>query len=363
MVSDSDVQPGTLLRRRADGAWGIVTPHLDGTVAPDYCTVVLPEDLSGTNVRIVPRVMMNRLWERAVVLPGGGSSLGAVPTGRAVILADLEGITGVPNDEHAVTPAEETGGVRTPLYAAACRAMTLDVLMALAGVRAAGATDVVLADSHWYDTNLRDEDFDVPVVRGSQAALRAAQGAVAALLIGWHAQAGTPCACLPHTYTDRIARLCIDGQAMGEIGMLARLLAHHGTPVVLVCGDAAAVEELHHEGPALRTARTVVTKTVDDQGVAHHRPVDAARASIVVEAFRAIRDRANATTLPELAEHRPGRFEVTLQTGFDGLTDPEAERIGPATYRIQGTTILESYAAFQRFVDRLPAHGAAPLAR
>ncbi|WP_426916574.1 M55 family metallopeptidase, partial [Staphylococcus arlettae] len=81
------------------------------------------------------------------------------------------------NDEAAVTPAEETGGVRTPVYAAACAAMTQDVQWAIAGARAAGAQEIIVADSHWYDTNLLDEDFDDPVVRGSQAALRAMDGA------------------------------------------------------------------------------------------------------------------------------------------------------------------------------------------
>ncbi|MFC7634544.1 M55 family metallopeptidase [Paraburkholderia humisilvae] len=46
--------------------------------------------------------------------------------------------------------------------------------------------------------------------------LRATEGADAAILVGWHAKAGTPRACLPHTYTERIKRLTIDGREVGE---------------------------------------------------------------------------------------------------------------------------------------------------
>lgn len=275
-------------------------------------------------------------------------------TGRVVIMADMEGITGVPNDESAVTPAEETGGVRTPEYEAACRQMTLDVQMAVAGARAGGAQEIIVADTHWYDSNLQDEDFDVPVVRGSHAALQAMEGAAAAMLVGWHAKACTPRACLPHTYTERIKRLAIDGLEVGEIGMLTRLIASYGVPVVLMTGDFAACQEVH-------AALTVTTKLVDEAGAVDHWRAQAVRSNIAVTALMAIH---NLHYLNEaLPGHHPGQFEVEVFPQYAVASKTEAMLLPSGAYQINGTDIRASYSAFQQFVDRLPGVGSAPPAR
>jgi D-aminopeptidase len=338
---------GELVQTR-DGQRGIVVPNIDGA-APHWTSVMdLREHDEPGSVLAGHAEAMASDW--IAVEPDRR-------IGRVVILADMEGITGVPNDEAAVTPAEETGGVRTPVYAAACAAMTQDVQWAIAGARAAGAQEIIVADSHWYDTNLLDEDFDDPVVRGSQAALRAMDGADAAMLIGWHAKAGTQKACQPHTYTDCIKRLTIDGREVGEIGMLTRLIASYGVPVVLVTGDMAAHKEVQADEPGAKSAMTVVTKCVDDQGTAElwYR-----RNEIAGYAYQAVRALADHVTL---AGHHPGRFEVELFPEYRVAADDEVELLDSGVYRIKATGIRESYAAFQRFVDRLPVAGVAPLAR
>jgi len=292
-------------------------------------------------------------WEAVEVSP---------KIGRVVIMGDMEGVSSVPNDDAAVTPAEETGGVRTAAYAEACRAMTLDVQMAVAGARAAGTQEIIVADSHWYDSNLSDDDFDVPVVRGSQAALRAMEGADAAMLIGWHAKAETARACLPHTYTDRISALKIDGRELGEIGMLFRLIASYGVPVVLVSGEEAARAEVLSDLEGVRSARIVVTKSVDEIGQVKFRHQTEIWREIVGEAFGAISSLAQQGR-GHLVDHQPGQFEVVVRPQFTVEADVDAERLDSVTYRIRAEDIRSSYAAFQRFIDRLPSPGAAPMAR
>lgn len=343
----TNLRIGTLLQNR-DGSRGFVVPNT-ADAPPHWASVMhLGEDDGPGSVLSSHRGRMASEW--IPVEPPG-------KVGRVVIMADMEGITGVPNNDVAVTPAEETGGVRTPEYAGACRAMTLDVQWAIAGARAAGAQEIIVADSHWYDTNLLDEDFDVPVVRGSQAALRVMEGADAAMLIGWHAKAGTPRACLPHTYTDRIKRLMIDGREVGEIGMLTRLISSYGVPVVLVTGDLAAHEEVQSDEPGVKSAVTVVTKRVNEQGVAEfwYR-----RNEIAGYAYQAIRALVGDVVL---ACHQPGQFEVDVFPEFRVASDEEAELVDTGMYRITATGIRESYAAFQRLVERMPAAGIQPLAR
>ena len=268
-----------------------------------------------------------------------------VDAGTVVIMSDMEGISGVPATWAAVTPAEETGGVRTAIYADSCRNMTLDVQFAVAGARAAGASTIIVADSHWHDSNLADADFDVPIVRGSMAALQAMQGADAAMLIGWHARAGSAKACLPHTYTERVARLSIDDREVGEAGMLARLAAGQGVPVVLVSGDQAACDEVKSDW----NCRTVTSKQMRN-GELVQREALQVRREILAGAIAAIGDISSAAR-PVCS---PGRFDVAVRPGYEVVADADAictER----GYRIEKSTICDTYGAFQRFIERLPA--------
>ncbi|TAM97362.1 MAG: hypothetical protein EPN45_19320, partial [Rhizobiaceae bacterium] len=181
------VQIGSLVRDRASGTPAIVIPTIDQWSAPMVSVMFLNEDSWPASLMTSAEKTFLEHYDFLEVPKG---------VGRVVILADMEGATGVPNDWAAVTPAEVAGGERTEAYSSACRAMTLDVLMAVAGARAAGAREIIVADSHWNDTNLVDEDFDCVVLRGSNAAIRAMKGADAVMLVGWHARAGAVAAYL-----------------------------------------------------------------------------------------------------------------------------------------------------------------------
>src|SRR5215207_7523197 len=113
------VKVGALVR--GAGAIGVAVPGAwdDAEDGMASVLVLVLEDPEVGPVRActgltLPQADLER-WE--VIQPKAG-------LGRVVIMADMEGITGVPNDEAAVTPAEETGSIRTAAYAAACQAMT-----------------------------------------------------------------------------------------------------------------------------------------------------------------------------------------------------------------------------------------------
>ena len=60
---------------------------------------------------------------------------------RVYIVTDLEGVAGVHDIENWCEPA-------SPNYARAKELLTLEVNAAIAGFRAAGATDILVADGH-----------------------------------------------------------------------------------------------------------------------------------------------------------------------------------------------------------------------
>src|SRR5712691_10235508 len=74
-----------------------------------------------------------------------------------------------------------------------------------------GATEILIADSHWNFDNLIPEELHegATLLRGTPRGFSMMEGldtsADAALFIGYHARAGTPHAILDHTYSGTIA--------------------------------------------------------------------------------------------------------------------------------------------------------------
>ncbi len=163
---------------------------------------------------------------------------------KIYISVDMEGIAGVSHEE-ATDPYAATMAAD---YAAARRLMLGATNAAIRGARAAGATRVVVNDSHWHMRNLDPEglEHDAELATGSpkpEAMVDGVAGFDAALFIGYHAMAGTAPATIDHTYNDTIHGVRLNGTAVGEIGLNAALAGWHGVPVVLVTGDQAACAE------------------------------------------------------------------------------------------------------------------------
>lgn len=252
---------------------------------------------------------------------------------KIVILADMEGATGVSPSRASVTPPS-VGAALSEGYAASCRNMTTDVLAAIAGARAGGAQAIVVADFHWDNNNLDAAriEAEATLVRGSLAGIAEMSDADAVMIIGAHARAGTAMAFHPHTYADWICELRIDGVSVGEVGMLARLAAHQGAPVIAVSGDAAACQEAWDE---LR-CRVASTKTMAANGEAFYQSRLSATAAIARASYEAVKALASGQGF-SLPTTSPGSFDVVTKT---------------SVHRIDGGNILTSYREFQAFADQ-----------
>ena len=137
---------------------------------------------------------------------------------RVYISVDMEGVAGVVHEDQTnpIDPrcAGEYGRFR--------RLMTAEANAAVEGALAAGATRVVVNDSHWEMRNLLAEELHpaAELVSGSTKPRSMLEGIDAgfdaACFIGYHAQAGTAHAILDHTYTDRIFQVRLNGVAVGD---------------------------------------------------------------------------------------------------------------------------------------------------
>ena len=179
---------------------------------------------------------------------------------RVYISADIEGITGLVSWSQCSRPDGKSFD-----YAFARRMMTHDVNAAIRGARAAGATEIVLKDSHGNSKNLLLDEVE-PGVRlvsghgsGTDGMMQGIDADCAcALLVGYHAMAGALGGVMEHTITGGVHRLWVNGTECGEIGLSAGVAGRMGIPLVMVSSDAAGCAEAAALIPGVETAVTKV---------------------------------------------------------------------------------------------------------
>src|SRR2546426_171980 len=138
---------------------------------------------------------------------------------RTYISIDMEGIAGV---AHESRPAPTTPAAAAE-YGRFRRLMTSEANAAVEGAVAAGATRVLVNDSHWFMRNLVVEELHqaAELLSGDPKPHSMVQGIDggfdAALFIGYHARAGTRNAILDHTYADRIHEVRLNGRPHGDV--------------------------------------------------------------------------------------------------------------------------------------------------
>lgn len=156
---------------------------------------------------------------------------------RIFISVDIEGISGV------TTGAETSPGGHD--YETARRWMTADTNAAIAAAFEAGATRVLVNDSHGGMNNLLLDELDprAEVIRGWLKPLGMMQGIEqgwdAAFFIGYHAEAGHGAGVLAHTINGaNFHTVRLNGRPVSEAELNAAIAGEFGVPVVLVTGDA-----------------------------------------------------------------------------------------------------------------------------
>jgi D-amino peptidase len=162
---------------------------------------------------------------------------------RVYVSVDLEGINGVVHSSQT-QPGE-------PGYERAVELMHRETNAVIEGALAAGATDVLVNDSHWDMRNLRIEQLHpkAQLINGWQKPFsmvsRVDDKAVEAVcFVGYHARAGHERGVLSHTYRAQVfLDVTLNGQPVGETGLNAALAGWYGKKIALVTGDDATCQE------------------------------------------------------------------------------------------------------------------------
>lgn len=186
---------------------------------------------------------MRRLFLAAFVLMALATSAAAQEKKLKVFISvDMEGVVGAVTGEQLGPAGFEYQRFR--------EFMTNETLAAIEAARRAGATEIVVADSHGNGQNLLIERFpkDVTIIRAwprPQAMMEGIDATFdAAILLAYHASTHSSRGVRAHTFSSAtLAGVSVNGTPASEALLSAAIAGHYGVPVVAISGDQAAVEE------------------------------------------------------------------------------------------------------------------------
>lgn len=177
---------------------------------------------------------------------------------RVYISTDIEGVTGLVSWSQCGKPLSQHYD-----WKFAREMYTHDVNAAIRGARAAGATEVVVKDSHNTNKNLLISELEpgTELISGYGAGMNGMMEGIdesfdAAMLVGYHAMAGTAGGLLEHALAGGLHRFWINGEEAGEIAASAGVAGAYGVPLVFISSDQAGCDEAKALLPSIGTYST-----------------------------------------------------------------------------------------------------------
>lgn len=250
---------------------------------------------------------------------------------RVYISVDIEGICTVVSGASTSVAGND--------YTRARRQMTAEANAAVLGALAAGATEIVLNDSHGSMTNLIPEELHpaAELIQGTPKPLMMMEGVDAgfdaAIFIGYHARMQQH-GILSHTISGgTVSNIYLNGQPLGETAINAAIAGYYKTPVVLVAGDNEVCQEAK---ATLGKVKTVAVKQAITRYSA--RSLHPAKACELIQASvtEALKD------LSQYQLYQPaGPYTFALQFIQAGQADAAA--MMPGTVRVDASTVSFSH--------------------
>jgi D-amino peptidase len=263
---------------------------------------------------------------------------------KVYISVDLEGVAGIADWEQCIAGGDD--------YALGRDLALGEVNAAIDGALEAGATGILVNDSHSFMRNLPPTELagHASYLSGRFKPLYMMEGLDAsydvALFLGYHAAMPTP-GILSHTYNPRaIANVTLNGTVTGEAGINALVAMHHGVPIEVITGDQYVGPEAAPFCPGIRA---IEVKTSMSRYAAEHLHPHIARQHIREGVFEAL---SNPSAAPPLV-HLPATLEVQLMspdmaeqaTWLSGV-----ERVTTTTVRFTDDDPLRLYRTFMTMV-------------
>ena len=177
---------------------------------------------------------------------------------RVLISVDMEGVVGTVTGDQLGPTGFEDGRFR--------EFMTREAVAAVTAAKAAGATDIIVADAHGNGENLLIELFppDVRIIRSWPRLLGMVAGVDqqvdAVMFIGYHASTNNVKGVRAHTFSSAsLTRVALNGVNVSEGSWAAAIAGHFNAPVIMISGDDAAIAEVRSAVGNIEAAETKKT--------------------------------------------------------------------------------------------------------
>lgn len=230
---------------------------------------------------------------------------------KVILLYDMEGVSGATSVRHTDFGAN-------PEYEEARKSLTADVNAAIAGLKAAGATEIIVVDGHGSGNTQgpdvleaelrppakmisRDRPFDIYMDSYDQSV-------DAIVAVAMHAGAGNPAGFLSHTYTIEDIQYKVNGTPFNETMIMAMGAARFGIPIIMVSGDDQLEKEVRRFLPWVKYAS-------GKRAVGRTKAEPFPREEVSRRIEKAAREALLALGAARLPENFPGpfRFALTFQ--------------------------------------------------
>jgi D-amino peptidase len=274
------------------------------------------------------------LWVALLALVAGPVA-GEGP--KVYISVDMEGTVGAVTGEQLGPSGFEYSRFR--------ELMTREALAAVSAAQRAGASEVLVSDSHGNGQNLLIERFppEVRIIRSWPRRLAMMAGIDesfdAVIFIGYHSSTDNRQGVRAHTFSSaRLTSVKLNGTPVTEGAFNAAIAGHFGVPVVMISGDDRAVAEVRQ-----------VIGDVEGAEVKQALGFHSAKTLTPDAAYELIEAKVEAA-LGRLSDFQPYRVKapIELEISFKHYRPVEVlgflrsvERIDSHTLRFRGENMLE----------------------
>ena len=266
---------------------------------------------------------------------------------KVFVSVDMEGIWGVVHSEQTSSESRD--------YSYARKWMAEDVNAVVEGLLEAGATEVVVNDSHSGMRNILPQDFHprASLISGSPKPLSMMQGIdgsfAACVFVGYHARAGTTASILDHTISGASIRaIRINGLELPELGINGAIAGYFKVPVIMLSGDV----ETCRQAKAVLGGELTAVEVKEGIGrlAAKLLPAEEARRKLKEGAKEALlkRDKVAPFILGP-----PLSFELEFQTSAQAEMPallPQVKRSGPRSVAFTANDYLEGFLLMRAII-------------
>jgi D-amino peptidase len=259
---------------------------------------------------------------------------------KVFISVDMEGITGLVHSDQVGRGGSDYQMVR--------RWMTEEANAAIQGALDAGATDVIVNDSHGDMRNLILAELHpaATLITGSPKPLSMMQGIDATfdavVFVGYHPREGTVDGVLDHTMSSAtVAGAWINGVEMPELGLNAFIAGAFNVPVVFISGDKAVCDQARE-----LLGNKVVTVAVKEgigKRAAKSMPLKKAHEAIRAEVKRAIERRKEMPVYKLNAPYTVAMEYFRTSQADNAVLVPGVKRVAPKRVQFVSNDPIEAF--------------------